>query len=377
MPLVFYLAVIVEGIYGLIAPFKKTAFPILFVVLLGVMFAYVPVFVSDNAVYFWYYMHPDVPGKFEPLFNVLLRICSLSGLTYYQFKTVLFVMEMFFLYWGMRVFKLENKRLFMVFYTMIMFFESPIQLRNYLMATIVFVAVAYLWKGGRTSTLKFFGLLSIAMLIQSSAAFFLLFYLVFKIKKMKTEYIIIRVALVLMLAIVFPPTRAIYSQMVTLIANEIPVFGPKIAKYALRFQPGLIILMDIPITIILYVLFRYLHKRIEGTNYESLLSYVDLGRKMSLMFFFLIPFYLTAYNFDRILIDGFLVLFVSFIKLFTLLPSRNRWTIITIAFALFGSYSYATYHYGSKYHLTYEPVLNQNIRYPVKDFIQKESYTND
>ncbi|QOD85852.1 EpsG family protein [Weissella viridescens] len=366
MPIVFYLAIIAEALMGIIAPLKKTAFPILFVCLLGVLFVYVPNTVSDNIIYQIYYTHPAVPNKFESLFNLLMQLSNALGLDYKGFKTLIFVLEMTLLYLGMRLFKLENKRLFMVFYTMILFFESPIQLRNYLMATIVFVAIAYLWRG---KTSMFICLVIIGGLVQSSAFFFLLLWPIMKIKHRKTEYWFIAVMIIVAIAMLLPPTRGVYTVIVNALASAIPVFGPKLAAYALRFQPGTIMIFDVTLTIVLYWLFVKLGKVVKQPALET---YITLGRKMALFFFMLFPLYMAAFNFDRILMDGLLVVFVVIITLFTSLPSPTRWTVLVIAFALFGVYSYEAYHYGIRYQVNYEPVLFQNELYPVRDYIVKD-----
>lgn len=107
---VFYGLVLIELILLLLTPSRQQRVSIVFLVMLAIIFAYVPITVSDNWVYNWYYTHPEVPTKFEPVFNQFMQIATKVGLSYQQFKLVIFTIEMSCLAWGLNIFQVDNKR---------------------------------------------------------------------------------------------------------------------------------------------------------------------------------------------------------------------------------------------------------------------------
>ncbi|TVV36198.1 hypothetical protein FO439_06305 [Weissella cibaria] len=121
---VFYGLVLIELILLLFTPSRQQRVSIVFLVLLAIIFAYVPITVSDNWVYNWYYTHPEVPTKFEPVFNQFMQIATKVGLSYQQFKLVIFTIEMSCVAWGLNIFQVDNKRVVLLCYTAIQFFES-------------------------------------------------------------------------------------------------------------------------------------------------------------------------------------------------------------------------------------------------------------
>lgn len=376
LPIVVYSAVIIEIVILFFSPFRKQSAPILFLGLLGFLFAFVPVTTSDNWVYHWYYVNPEISTKFEPLFNWLMHLFYYGGLDYTQFKIVIFMMEMLLIFWGLNIMKIENKRIVYLFYTLIHFFESGIQLRNYLMATIVFVALAYLWRSNKYDNIRFLVLIVIAILIQSAAAFFIVMLPMKRLNTKKKQLWFISIVSLLSLFIAIPATRSVYIAIVTGVAGKIPVVGTKILQYALRFEPGQIILIDVLLTILLYSFFSLIIKKLNEK--KEYMKYAIFGQQLSLFLFILFPLYLVAYNFDRILIDSMIMFFAIFGKFFNNeIGKTNKFVILFVAVGLFGTYSYSTYHYGIKYSSTYEPVLYQNTIYPDLNHVMKGDISNE
>lgn len=373
MPIVFYSAVCIELLLLVLLPAKRQGLPIIFIGLLATIFAFMPITASDNWVYSWYYTHPGVPTKFEPLFNWLMQFSMWVGWDYYQFKLGLFALEMFLLNWGLNVMVVQNKRYVILGYTLIHLFESGVQLRNYLMAIIVFVALAYLWRHKQLDVLRFIALISIAALIQSAALIFLLMLPISKCRTRKSRGIILALVGAVSLFISLPITRAVYVSLVTGIAGKIPIIGSKLLQYALRFEPGMIILLDVPLTIGLFMLFTKV--RI-GARDEAVAADALFGQQLSLFLCLMFPMYLVAYNFDRILIDSLLVIFAIFAKFIADCDVINKRRLLGLSILLFGTYGYATYHYGAKYENTYEPALYRNIYLPDKNHEMKERRVN-
>lgn len=358
------------------SPFRKQSTPILFLGLLGFLFAFVPVTTSDNWVYHWYYVNPEVSTKFEPLFNWLMHFFYYGGLDYTQFKIVIFMMEMLLIFWGLNIMKIENKRIVYLFYTLIHFFESGIQLRNYLMATIVFVALAYLWRSNKYDNIRFLFLIVIAILIQISAAFFIVMLPIKRLNTEKKQLWFILIVILLSLFIAIPATRSVYTAIITGVAGKTPVVGTKILQYALRFKPGQIMLIDTLLTILLYAFFSLIIKKINEK--KEYMKYAIFGQQLSLFLFILFPLYFVAYNFDRILIDSMIMFFAIFGKFFNNeIGKTNKFVVLFVAVGLFGTYSYSTYHYGIKYSSTYEPVLYKNTIYPDLNHVMKGDGSNE
>ncbi|KXU11229.1 EpsG family protein [Weissella cibaria] len=371
---VFYGLVLIELILLLLTPSRQQRVSIVFLVLLAIIFAYVPITVSDNWVYNWYYTHPEVPTKFEPVFNQVMQMATKVGLSYQQFKLVIFTIEMSCMAWGLNILQVDNKRVVLLCYTAIQFFESGVQLRNYLMATVVFVAIAYLWRDKRFDTMYFVMLVGLAAGIQLAAVFFLLLLPMRRLRTRNAQLWFIGVISAGALLIAVPVTRHIYVLIVQAIATRLPVIGPKMLQYALRFEPGMIIILDVAIAVVLLLLFWRLEAIFKQTDNQPLQSSIRLGQQMALIFYSMVPLYLVAYNFDRILIDGLIVVFAIFAQILGQLTQRNKWLLLAIMGLLVGTYSFATYHYGTKYHNTYAPMIHENAMFPDKTYVMKEEW---
>lgn len=371
---VFYGLVLIELILLLLTPSRQQRVSIVFLVLLAIIFAYVPITVSDNWVYNWYYTHPEVPTKFEPVFNQVMQMATKVGLSYQQFKLVIFTIEMSCMAWGLNILQVDNKRVVLLCYTAIQFFESGVQLRNYLMATVVFVAIAYLWRDKRFDTMYFMMLVGLAAGIQLAAVFFLLLLPMRRLRTRNAQLWFIGVISAGALLIAVPVTRHIYVLIVQAIATRLPVIGPKMLQYALRFEPGMIIILDVAIAVVLLLLFWRLEAIFKQTDNQPLQSSIRLGQQMALIFYSMVPLYLVAYNFDRILIDGLIVVFAIFAQILGQLTQRNKWLLLAIMGLLVGTYSFATYHYGTKYHNTYAPMIHENAMFPDKTYVMKEEW---
>lgn len=371
---VFYGLVLIELILLLLTPSRQQRVSIVFLVMLAIIFAYVPITVSDNWVYNWYYTHPEVPTKFEPVFNQFMQMATKVGLSYQQFKLVIFTIEMSCLAWGLNIFRVDNKRVVLLCYTAIQFFESGVQLRNYLMATVVFVAIAYLWRDKRFDTMYFVMLVGLAAGIQLAAVFFLLLLPMRRLRTRNAQLWFIGVISAGALLIAVPVTRHIYVLIVQAIATRLPVIGPKMLQYALRFEPGMIIILDVAMAVVLLLLFWRLEAIFKQTDNQPLQSSIRLGQQMALLFYSMVPLYLVAYNFDRILIDGLIVVFAIFAQTLGQLTQRNKWLLLAIMGILVGTYSFATYHYGTKYHNTYAPMIHENAMFPDKTYVMKEEW---
>ncbi len=116
-----------------------------FLAVLFILFVYItmdPNLTFDSSIYNFYYTDPDL-AHFEVGYIWLMKLGKLLGLSFYQFRGLLFVLEMTFILLALHRFKIKNVNFFLVLYTILIFFESPIQLRNYLMASIVFFAFSF------------------------------------------------------------------------------------------------------------------------------------------------------------------------------------------------------------------------------------------
>ncbi len=340
----------------------------IFLTILFVLFVYItldPTLTFDTSIYQYYYDNPNL-AHFEIGYIYLMKIGNIFNLTFYQFRGALFIIEIFFIMVSLYRFKIKNVNLFLLLYTILHFFESPVQLRNYLMATIVLLAFSFIRDRSIAGYIIFILLIGLGATIQSSAAFFLPFVVYYKWQGKKMDQVLITYTTVFVLLIIFGPIRNFVSVIVGNLLTPFGVTGAKAASYLNRLTPGQIILADIPYTIFIYYFFKNNQKR----NFSQLASSTKLSGNIQLVkkaFFFLIymfPMYLFAYNFNRILIDSFLLFFVGIVTMSDSLKRDNKtigidkYTIIGVFVTL--SYSVCSYLYGTKYLGTIIPVLFHN-----------------
>lgn len=98
-------------------------------------------------------------------------------------------------------------------------------------------------------------LVGLAAGIQLEAVFFLLLLPMRKLHTRNAQLWFVGVVSVDALLITVPVTRRVYVILFQAIATHLPVIGPKMLQYALRFEPGMIIILDVAMAVVLLLLF--------------------------------------------------------------------------------------------------------------------------
>lgn len=321
-----------------------------------VLFVFLNGSVSDNSVYTYYYTHPETPSKFETLFVFLMQGSHFIGLPYFGFKAILFVIEFLLLWYGAKNFGIKNIGLFFVLVLTLQFFEASVQLRNYLMATMVFYGVSVLFKGEKNAELKYLAIILMATFVQFLAMFFIL---LLPIRKLSIKTALYFIGGMIVLLSFLTMTSLGQEWLITLtdaVFSRLGSFGPKVMQYVERMRPGKILLADVMLTGVYWMFFW----RIEKSGWEN--KFTDFGMRISLLLFLAIPLYFVAYNFDRILIDLSLIIFILAIGSVENMDISNsrKYQINALLFFAVLIYAIASYSYGIKFGSTLRPMFTDN-----------------
>lgn len=337
-----------------------------FIAVLFILFVYATMDSSwafDTIIYDHYYNDPDL-AHFEVGYILLMKFGKLLGLSFYQFRGLIFIMEMVLILFALYRFHINNKNLFLVLYTILNFFESPIQLRNYLMATIVLLGFSFIKDKTKFGYIMFMVLVAIGATIQSSAIFFMPFCLYFALNSSIANKVVVWYTVIFIALIAFGPIRSLVSVVVAQLLTPFGVTGMKAASYLNRLIPGQIILADVPYTLGIWYFFSKMFKHFKDKTSTNTAINLELTLKLFFFLIYMFPMYLFAYNFNRILIDSFLVFFVGVVTLSDHIRA-NRQLIAIDKFAVVGiaitlTYSIFSYTYGAKYVGTLVAVLFHN-----------------
>ncbi len=324
---------------------------------------------QDSGIYQSYYMHAewDSEAPFEQGYILLMKISRILGLNYLEFRLAIAVFGYLLLFIAIKRFKLVNTSLFYVYYIMMPFVEDPIQLRNFLMITIVLVSCSFLYKGAddKYSIVKYVVGIMLASSIQTLGLFFLLlipFYLPKKINYRKTYVWFSIISTVVML---FPITRNFISVFLGQQFMKLGTIGMKISQFLMRAQPGKIMVWDGLVTVLLFVIVLQIKKQLKNTQNKNTRNILLLGEATVYMLIIVFPMYFFSYNFDRLIKDGLFILFVVFAFCIPLLAKINvkAWISVGLtAFTVVLFYSFNYYNYGdvSRWETLVYPVLFDN-----------------
>lgn len=371
MSLIFLIGLIFMIVNSVLFSGRSRVIRYCFVAILFILFVYVtmdPSLTFDTTIYNFYYNNPDL-AHFEIGYIYLMKFSNWLGFSFYQFRGLLFLLELIFISIASHRFHLKNINLFFLLYTILNFFESPVQLRNYLMATIIFLGFSFIKNRTLVGYIIFIALVGLGATIQSAGLFFLPFVFFFAFQGKTMDKIVIGYTLLFILLIVFGPIRSILSSVVGQILSPFGVTGMKAASYLNRLTPGQIILTDIPFTLGIWHYFSNYSRTIENKKVKTTDYLSENILVVEKLFFFLIymfPMYLFAYNFNRILIDSFLIFFVGIVTLSDNSREFERRGIRFDKYAVIGivttsMYAVFSYTYGAKFVGTFMAILFHNI----------------
>ncbi|MCC8440396.1 EpsG family protein [Leuconostoc pseudomesenteroides] len=341
-----------------------------FISILFILFVYITMDQSltfDTSIYNFYYSDPDL-AHFEVGYIWLMKFGKMLGLSFYQFRGLLFLIEIFLILIALHRFNIKNKNLFLLLYTILNFFESPVQLRNYLMATIVFLGFSFIKSRTKSGYMLFVLLVGLGASIQSAGLFFLPFVFFFAFQGKIMNKVVVLYTTIFISLIAFGPIRALVTVFAAQLMTPFGVTGMKAVSYLNRLMPGQIILADIPFTLGIWYFYSQIIKKFQskdsGVNTPVVVN-IALTEKLFFFLIYMFPMYLFAYNFDRILIDSFLVFFVAIVTLSDYSRTKSKsivgvdkYTVLGIVTTL--SYATFSYLYGTKLDGTLIAVLFHN-----------------
>lgn len=341
-----------------------------FIGILFILFVYITMDQSltfDTAIYNFYYSDPDL-AHFEVGYIWLMKLGKTLGLSFYQFRGLLFLIEISLILVALHRFNIKNKNLFLLLYTILNFFESPVQLRNYLMATIVFLGFSFIKSRTKSGYVLFVLLVGAGASIQSAGVFFLPFVFFFAFQGKTMNKLVVLYTIIFISLIAFGPVRSLVAVIASKLMTPFGVTGMKAVSYLNRLMPGEIILADIPVTLGIWYFSSQFIKKLQSKYPEvntRVVVNIALAEKLFFFSIYMFPMYLFAYNFNRILIDSFLVFFVGIVTLSDYARTKSKSIMGVDKYAVLGvvvttTYALCSYTYGSKYVGTLIAVLFHN-----------------
>ncbi len=164
---------------------------------------------GDYGNYSWIYQNIQNPGywmEFEPLYNVLMYVCSVAGLNFIQFRMVFGFIYIVLLYYVIGKYT-ENRAEVLGLYMLFPFLSFTSVIRSGFAGVIVVLAYHEII-GGKNNGVKFWILMILATLIQYTSIFFS-FYFFLRREAFKRN-IVMLVGFIVLVAFVMYYTGLIY-----------------------------------------------------------------------------------------------------------------------------------------------------------------------
>lgn len=369
MAIYLFVVFLFNGISSLFSGKSWLVFAITQVVLI-IMFAYMSIYTTpqDNIIYQGYYLHPEWAqvSAFEPGFMKLMEFSRWIGLDYLHFRLMIAVSGYFLIALGLFRLKVTNRSLFYVYYMLMPFVEDPIQLRNFLMATIVMLAFSFLVNENSRGLFWYISLVLISSTIQSLGLLFLLivpFYKVKNVEKVRKLYLQFSVFMCVIFAIPF--TRKIFANILGGAFQQFGTVGNKISSFLYRAQPGLIIFADVIVVICILLLLIYINRIFQNDSGYHIKRIINLGINLCYSLFGVMPIFFLAYNFDRMIKDSLFIFFAIFAGTIPHIMKRSTKKGIMISTFIFltilgYSASYYSYGTGGRWNPVVYPVIFNN-----------------
>lgn len=213
--MVLQISYFVLSILGIIKK-KSRLLTLLMLFVMWVVFA-LCTYNGDYGNYEWIYeniLNPSYWAEFEPLFNVMMYSCRISGLSFIQFRMIYATIFLALLYVTINRYTdniAQTLGYFMIF--PYIFFTSVIRSG---LAGIIIVLAYHNIIGNKNKWKKFLILMLIATLIQYTSIFFLPYFF---FRKMKIKSVLIILTAVLVILFLYN-TKILYSLMNLITTNE-------------------------------------------------------------------------------------------------------------------------------------------------------------
>lgn len=280
---------------------------------------------GDYGNYSWIYQNIQNPlywAEFEPLFNVIMFLCSKFGLTFIQFRMFFGAIYILILYITVHKFT-ENIPQVLGFYMLFPYLIFTSVIRSGF-ANLLIVLAYYEVFAGRENKVRFWILIIIASLIQYTSIIFVFYYYLRK-KEFKRNSIIFVVASV---GIVF---IAYYSKLmyniVSLMTSSYRVLKWFVPENSVQEGRWIIYLIIISL---MTVFVAYLSKK-EKPNNSLNNPYAEDVFYFSISLLIFIPTFFVTNASSRLIWEVLLLIFISFAKNDEVRRQNKRFPSITIS----------------------------------------------
>lgn len=280
---------------------------------------------GDFGNYNWIYINIRNPiywTEFEPLFNIIMYICNIAGLSFIQFRMVFGALYVLILYITVHRFT-ENIPQVLGFYMLFPYLMFTSVIRSGF-ANILIVLAYYEVFAGRDNKARFWFFIILASLIQYTSIFFVVYFFL-KSKELKRIFLMIVPAF---LGIVFV---AYYSKMmyniVSLMTSSYRTLKWFVPENSVQKSKWVLYLIVIDLLILFMA---YLSKK-ENTNSSLKNPYAeDVFYLCASMLIFIPTFFITNAS-SRVLWELLLPVIISYAKDDEIRRHNNVFNLVTIS----------------------------------------------
>lgn len=281
-------------------------------------------------------------------FYYITRFFYLLGFSYNQFLVVLTIVCFALITTTVRTFIKNNSSLFFVLYIIYPFFLDIVQIRNFIVMSILIYASHFLLNNDLKGKAKFLLCIIIASSFQLIAILYLPLLFATQIKNRKVQKILFAIFLSFLILVSFN------NSFIDYISNFIIKYS-NIEKMEFIFSKRVNFGFLIPFLLQIFIsIFLTISKKIidNGTNFEdnSLeIQYFNLIYAVNIISYLYIPFYMISSNFIRILRNLIPLYYIALIigyentKLGTLKRSTYFIFLVILALMQFGYFIFLGY----------------------------------
>lgn len=362
-----YLITVIADFFSFVKKRKEVVLPVISFIVLAIMYAFIPLDTTplDTGVYQAYYDNPLWHSSFESGYVFYMSVFYRLGVDYWWFRFFVAITGFVLIYSALARFK-TKKSLFICFYAIMPFIEDAIQLRNFLMFSLVFFAVSLLVVPSRIHFILSCGLILLSASFQTLGLFFLIIPVCFLIRNHRK---LIAVMLMFLTLAVFlfaiPTTRDLLAN--GLFNTVVSKFSrsDEISSYMTRMRAGKILIADVITHLFCYMYVRKIGDQLISLNvlsdFEIRVTQVIQSSMLGIMF--VIPFYFLAYNFDRVLKNSLSLFFIFMILSLKKIWYLNRnvfYGVCLLLTLVLLFYAIMYYSYGPRIQQVVIPVLFHN-----------------
>lgn len=350
--------------------FTKIA-PMLVVIALSILFAFIPLLNTpmDTEVYQRYFTRPDlISPTFERGYDAFQRFWSGTGIDYWLYRWILGVLGLACYSCALWKFGIKQN-IFWCLYPIVPFIEDAIQLRNYLMISLMVLAISFMTKKSTYIIVIIIGYWATTM--QSSGWLMIPGFIAFAVWEIKAiRRALVWLYLLLFVLMLIPFVRTAASTLLMQFNFDLLLgdAGDKALKYVSRNSLNRIVFADAFFAILNFVFFikgyEFLDRHELITSKKDLIVVRILG-SFTMVGLAVLPLLPLAYNFDRLVKNSFIFFFMF--QAFFLSKVQQKHTkghLIMMLVSLIYVLGYGTAYYflaaNDRWILEVVPIFTQN-----------------